>query len=175
LSSNGDLTGVDLLLDIAGVLAVNSAADGHAGAEDFLDGTLEASGVALGAHLLGDLEDLVELDLAVVDNVLGLLAITWGFLEGLEHERSGGGEHGDKALSVLDHDLDVDLDSLPGKSGLLDIFTDLLGGETDGTALGGKGSSSGDLATDDFHINVLLFVRIHRRFRRHVCVFLPIN
>ena len=79
MSSNGDLTGVDLLLDIAGVLAVNSAADGHAGAEDFLDGTLEASGVALGAHLLGDLEDLVELDLAVVDNVLGLLAITWGF------------------------------------------------------------------------------------------------
>ena len=171
-SSNGDLARVNLLLNIAGVLAIDGAADGDAGAEDFLDGSLQVSRVGLGAHLGGDLKNAIELDLTVVDDVLGLLAVTWGFLEGLENEGGSGGEDGNEALSVLDHDLNVDLDTLPGKSGLLDVFSDLFGGETDGTALGGEGSSSGDFATDDFHINVLLFVRINSGFRRHACEFL---
>ena len=175
MSSNSDFARVDLLLHVAGVLAIDGAADGHAGAEDLLHGSLERGGVGLGAHLGSDFKDLVELDLAVVDDVLGLLAVTWGFLEGLKHEGGGSGQHRDEALSVLDHDLNVNLDSFPGESSLLDVFTDLLGRETDGTALGGECSSCGDFATDDFHINVLLFVRINSGFRRHACEFLPIN
>ena len=162
-------------MHITGVLAIDSAADRHASAEDFLHGSLEGRGVRLGAHLGSDFKDLVELDLAVVDDVLGLLAVTWGFLEGLEHERGGSGQDRDEALSVLDHDFNENLDALPLHSSFLDVFTDFLGRETDGTALGGECSSCGDFATDDFHIKVLLFVRINSGFRRHACEFLPIN
>ena len=130
-----DLTVVDLGLDSAGVFAVDGAADGDGGSENLLDGAGEVGSVGLGAHLLGDFNNVIELDLAVVNGVLNLLSVTWWLLKGLQEEGSSGWEHCDEALSVLDHDLNVNLDSFPGLSSLLDVFTDLLWWQTKRTAL----------------------------------------
>ena len=157
------------------MLAIDGAANGDAGAENFLNGALEFGGVALGSHLLGNGDDLVQLEFAVVDDVLDLLAVTWGFLKGLDDEGSGSGQHSDVALAILDHDLNKDLDALPGGSGLLDIFTDLFGWHTDGGALGSESGSSSHLTTDNLHVDILLFVRINGTFGRHFVLFLPIN
>ena len=58
-------------------------------------------------------------------DVLLLLPVTRGLLEGLDDERRGGGNDGDSGLTVLDGQLDRDAETLPVASGLGDIFTDL--------------------------------------------------
>lgn len=173
VGANLNLSGVDLSLDLGGVLTVDGAADGDACSEDLLDGTGKGSRVGLCAHLLGDFNNVIELYLSVVDGVLYLLSISWGFLKGLEHEGCGGGEDGNEASSVLNHNFDVNLDSFPCGGGLLDIFTDLLGGETDGAALGGEGSGSSNLSADNLHPKELLFSGICDDFGWHF-VFIPI-
>lgn len=82
-------------------------------------------------------------------NVLLLLAVTVGLVEGLDDQRGGSGDELDGSLTVLDDQLDGDADSLPFLSGLSDIISDLLGGKTEGTNLGGKSGSSSGLTSDD--------------------------
>ncbi len=79
----GDLdgAGVDVLLDLAGVLAVDGAANRGRGAENLEDGALEVLGEGAGPHDAGDLVDLVKGDVTAVGNVLDLLPVTWGLLE----------------------------------------------------------------------------------------------
>ena len=86
-------------------------------------------------------------------HVLLLLSVAGTLLECLDDKGRGSGEHCDEALSVLDHHFDLDLDSSPVSSGLLNIFTDLLGGHTEGTALGGEGGGTGNFTTDNFHVD----------------------
>ena len=148
-----ELASVDLSSDLLGALAVDCAAEGHACAEHFLDGSLEFDGHALGAQLLGDVSDVSELEVAVVLHVLLLLSVAGSFLEGLDDKGSGSGEHGDGALSVDDHHFDLNLNSAPVSSGLLDVFTHFLGGHTEGSALGGKGGSGGYFTTDHFQVH----------------------
>ena len=169
-----NFTIVDLLLDVLGGLAINSAANGNACAKDFLDSSTELSSVGLGAHFLGDFDDLIHSDFTVVDNVLGLLSVTCGLLECLQDKRASGVEDTDLALLVLDLDLDLNLDTLPLLGGLLDVFTDLLGGHTNGRALGGKGSSGSNFSTDNLHEDVVNRVGVKSSFRGHCILFLPI-
>jgi len=63
-----DLAGasIDLLNNVVGVLAVNSAANGLSSAEDFLDGAGHGAGHGADAHLLSNVVDLVEGDVAIV-------------------------------------------------------------------------------------------------------------
>jgi hypothetical protein len=65
---------VDFGGNVLGRLLVDSAAEGDAGTEDFLDGSLEANGhTSLGlSHGLGELQDGVELEVTGVSDVLGL-------------------------------------------------------------------------------------------------------
>ena len=86
-------------------------------------------------------------------HVLLLLSVSWTFLESLDEKWSGSWQDGDKALSVLDHHFNLDFDSSPVSSCLLDIFTDFLGWHTEGTALGGEGGSTGDFTSNDFEVN----------------------
>ena len=86
-------------------------------------------------------------------HVLLLLSVSGTFLQGLDKEGSSGGQDGDKALSVLDHHFNLDFDSSPVSSSLLDIFTDFLWWHTEGTALGGEGGSTGDFTSNDFEVN----------------------
>ena len=148
-----DFAGVNLGGNLLWALAINSAAKRDAGSEDLLDGSLELDGHALGAELLGDVDNIGELEVSVVLHVLLLLSIARTFLKSLDNKGSGGGEHGDEALSVLDHHFDLDLNSAPVSSGLLNIFTDFLGWHTKGTALGGKSGSTCYFTSDHFEVN----------------------
>ena len=81
---------------------------------------------------LCNLNDLVEFKISIVDSVLLFLLVSLGFVEVLQDEGGSSGHHLDCALSVLDHNFDVNLDSSPVLGCFLDIFTDLLWGQTEG-------------------------------------------
>ena len=148
-----ELAGINIGSDILRALSVDGAAEGDTGSEDFLDGSLELDGHTLGAKLLGNIDNVSKLEVAVVLHVLLLLSVAGTLLESLNDEGSGSGQDGDEALSVLDHHFDLNLNSAPVSSSLLNIFTDLLGGHTEGTALGGEGGSTGDFTSDHFEVN----------------------
>ena len=150
---NIDFTSVHLSGNFLGALSVDCAAEGNAGSEYFLDSSLELYCHALRAELLGNVKNISELEVAVVLHVLLLLSVTRTLLECLDDKGRGSREDSDEALSVLDHHFDLNLNSAPVSSGLLNIFTDLLGGHTERTALGGKSGSGGDFTTDDLHVD----------------------
>lgn len=85
-------------MNLRGVLAINIAADGVARTEDFLHGTFELLCHGLRSHGAGNRDDLVKREIAVVDNILGLLSITGGLLE-LSHDKSrSSGDYGGSGL-----------------------------------------------------------------------------
>ena len=91
----GDLevTIVDGLLQVLRVLTLDGAAQRHAGTEHLLDGSLELLGLGLLTHLASDGEQLVLGQVTAVADVLGLLAVTWGLLKGLDNEGSSSGKN----------------------------------------------------------------------------------
>jgi len=136
------------LLHILGVLAVNGAAGGFRGTENFLDGALKLARAGAGAHDARDFDAVVERDVAGVLHVLHLLAVAGGLLERLDDERGRGGHHGHLRLTVLHGELDGDAKAVPVLLGLLrDVFADLLGGQTERTDLRRERRGSADLAT----------------------------
>lgn len=92
-------------------LAVNLAADRVSSSQNLLDTILQVLGERLVAHGAGNLDDLVNGDGLVVLDVLLLLAVTRGLLEGLDDERRGSGNNGDSSLTVLDGQLDGDTET----------------------------------------------------------------
>eukprot|EP01084_Bolivina_argentea_P223336 377898_1 len=162
-----ELALVDLVLDGHGVLAVDGAADGDGSSEDGQNGSLHALGHGLVGDVLGDLEDLLEANVATVLDVLDLLAVTRGLLEGADQH--GGGTGGDVNLgdAVLDGQAAGDLETLPLLGGLHDVLTNLLGVETEGTDLGGQGGGGGDLTSDGADDDDLLLIGVE--LRGHSC------
>lgn len=148
-------------------LAVDLAADRVSSSQNLLDTTLQVLGEGLVAHGAGNLDDLINGDGLVVLDVLLLLAVTRGLLEGLDDERRGSGDNRDRSLTVLDGQLDGDTETFlsmvsvrqkssflfhsscthPVTGSLGDIFTDLLGGETKRTDLRSKGRRGTNLTT----------------------------
>lgn len=61
-------------------------------------------------------------------DVLLLLAVTDGLLEGLDDEGGSRGDDRDGGLTVLDGELDGDTESLPVASSLGNVLSNLLGG-----------------------------------------------
>jgi hypothetical protein len=159
------------LLDGLGALTINGATDRDACAQHFQNGANEVFGVALVANLLSDVDDVGHLDLAVVEDVLGLLSVSWGFFKSFKNQGWGGWHHSYEAHSVLNHDFDLDFDTFPFKSCFLDVFADFLGWKTDRAALGGKRCCCWNFTSDDLHIEILLFGRICCWFWGHL-VFL---
>lgn len=80
--------------------------------------------------------------------VFNLLAVTRRLLEFLNDEGSSRRNDIDLGDTVLDGQFASNLKSLPILSGLGNIFTDLLGGETERTDLRGEGRSSTNFSTD---------------------------
>ena len=160
------LTSLDGGLEGLRGLTVNSATDGVGSTEAFKNATLEGVGHRLGADVLSNLDNFLEGDVTRVLDVLDLLTVTGGLLEGLDDAGGDGGHKGDGGDTVLDDELAGDLKTLVFLSSLHDIITDLLGVETEGTNLGGEGGSRGHFSTDgaddddDFCVGVEL--------RRHV-------
>lgn len=101
-----NLAVVNGLSDNLGRLAINTAANTVSSAQDFLDGTLQVLGEGLVAHSASNLDDLVEGNGLVVLDVLLLLAITRGLLQGTDDQGRSGGDDRDLSLTVLDGELD---------------------------------------------------------------------
>lgn len=120
-----NLARLDVVGDILGAAAIDLAAGAESSAKDLLDGALQVLGHGLESHGLSDGDDLIEGDALGVLDVLLLLPVTRGLLEGLDDERRGGGDDGNLGLTVLDGQLDRDAEALPVAGGLGDIFTDL--------------------------------------------------
>lgn len=112
------------------------------------------------AHDATNLNDLVKRDGLGVLDVLLLLAVTRGLLQGLDDQGRGRGNDRDGGLTVLDGEADGDTETLPVTGGLGDIFTDLLGGETKRTDLGGKSGRGTDLTSGGTEVNDLLLVGV---------------
>ena len=71
-----------------------------------------------------------------------------------------------RCLSVLDSELDSDLETLPLAGGLGDVLTDFLGREAEGTDLGGQGGGGTDLASDHTELDDLDLIRV--KLGRHL-------
>jgi hypothetical protein len=123
-----EITGLDGLLDVTGGLAIDGATNRVGSAEDLKNRALKLAGHGAAAELLGDRNDGVEGDIAVVEDVLLLLAVALRLLEGANDERSRRGHELDLRLAVLDSQLDGDTEALEGLGGGGDIVGDLLGG-----------------------------------------------
>ena len=150
-----DLLLVDERCDLLGSLSVNGAAERHASSEYLLHCSFEFYSHGLGSELLCDINNVVHLEVAIVLDVLLLLSVSGAFLKSLDDERSSGGQHCNEALSVLNHHFNLNFDSSPVSGGLLDVFTDLLGGHTEGTALGGESGSTGDFSSYHFEVDYI--------------------
>lgn len=101
-----DLTLLDLVRDVLGALAINLTSYGESSSQNLFDGTLEVLGHRLVTHDSCNLNDLVQWDGLGVLDVLLLLAVAWGLLEGLDDERRGRWDDGDGGLTVLDGETD---------------------------------------------------------------------
>ena len=123
-----DLAVVDSVGGDVGGLAVDTGTDALGSAEDLLDGAAELLSETLGAHLAGDLDDLGKRDVAVVLDVLLLLLVPRGLLEGSNNQCAGGRNDRDLGLAVLDGELHSHSNALELLGGLGNVFTDLLGG-----------------------------------------------
>ena len=129
LGGDLDVTRVDRLDDVVGGATVDGAADRLGRAEDLLDAAGERSreGLLGVAHGAGNVDDGVEFNVARVLDVLLLLAVADGLLEGADDERRSGRDDRDGGLTVLDRELDRDAEALPVAGRLGDVLTDLLG------------------------------------------------
>ena len=76
------------------------------------------------------------------------------------------------SLSVLDSELDCDLQTFPVSGGLHDVLSNLLGGQTKGTNLGGQGGCGSHLSSDYAELDDLDFIGI--KLGRHT-VWLRLN
>lgn len=107
-----DLASIDLILNDLGALSVDLAADREGSTQDLLDGAGQSLGERLESHGPGNVDDLLKRDRLAVLDVLLLLAVTWGLLQGTDDEGGGGGDDGDGGLTVLDGELDRDTEAL---------------------------------------------------------------
>lgn len=103
---------MDVVRDALGAAAVDLATGGESSAEDLEDGALKSLGHGLVAHGAGNVDDLVKRDGLGVLDVLLLLAVTRGLLEGLDDQGRGGGNDRDGGLTVLDGQADGDAETL---------------------------------------------------------------
>jgi hypothetical protein len=81
----------------------------------------------------------------MIRTVLLLLAVTRGLLKSSDDQGRGRGNNRDLSLTVLDGQLNSDTETLPVSSALGNVFSDLLGGETERTNLGGESTGSTNL------------------------------
>jgi hypothetical protein len=168
LRGDVDVTGVDGLNDSLGRLAINLAANTVGGSENLLDGTREVLGERLVSHGAGDLNDLVKGDRLVVLDVLLLLAITGRLLEGLDDQGGSSGDNRHSSLTVLDGELDSYAQAFPVTGSLGNVFSDLLGRETQRTNLGSKSRGGTDLTTSGAEVDHLNLIGVE--LGRHCAV-----
>ena len=116
-----NLAALDVVRDVLRTSAIYLAANTESRPQNLLHGPLQGLGEGLEPHSPGDLDDVVEgYALAVLD-VLLLLPVARGLLQGLDDEGGGGRDDRDGGLTVLDRELDGDTETFlsGGKKKLL--------------------------------------------------------
>jgi hypothetical protein len=169
-----NLASLDVVRDILGAAAIDLAADGESSTEDLEDNTLERLGHGAVLHLAGDLNNVIEGDGLGVLDVLLLLAVTRRLLEGLDDQGRGGGNDRDSSLTVLDGELDSHTETLPVTSVLGNVFTDLLGRQTQRTDLGGERRLGADLTTSHTQVNDLHLIGVELGSYRKIEILVAI-
>ena len=101
-----NLAGLDVVADILGAATVNTETDRESSTQDLKDGTLQLLGQTAVAHGTGDLDNVIEGNGLGVLDVLLLLTVTRGLLEGLDDQGGSGGHNRDSSLTVLDGETD---------------------------------------------------------------------
>ena len=174
---------IDLVNDVVGSLAVNSAADRLGCPQDLLDDPTELPSHGPGSHHTGSLVDVIDGDVATVLDVLHLLPVPGRLLQGLDDQGGSGGNYGDcglelraellflslspsSHLSVLNLQLDSHLQAFPLSGVLGNVVTDLLGRQTQGTDLRGQGGCGSNLATHGSEVDVLHLIGV--KLGRHL-------
>ena len=162
-----ELAELDLLDEGVWWDVLDGAADGLGGAEDLADGSRGGAGHRARAELLGDGEDVVVGDVAAVRDVLHLLAVARGLLEGADDEGGRARHDLDLGLPVLDEEVARDLQALPVLGGLLDVVADLLRGQTEGAELGAEGTGADWLTADaaDDELVLCVWVELWRHWK----------
>merc|ERR1719408_70857 len=122
-----ELTFVNGCLNVSWLHSVNCAAHCIASTKDLLDCAFELLGQALVAHLSRNIEDDILGKVAAVSNVLCLLTVTLGLLQLLDDQTRCVWLDVNLCSAVLDGEPHRYTDSLPGRSALHNIITDLLG------------------------------------------------
>jgi hypothetical protein len=107
-------------------------------AQDLFHGALQILGQTLVPHRPGNVDDLIKRDRLGVLDVLFFLTVAGWLLQRLDHERRGRGDDRDGGLTVLDREAHGHAQPFPVSCGLGDVFSDLFGGETERTDLGGE-------------------------------------
>ena len=97
-----NLAALDVVADGLGAPAVNLAAGRESSAQNLLHRALQILRHRLVPHGARNVDDLIERDGLGVLDVLLLLAVSRGLLEGLDDERGGRGDDRDGGLTVLD-------------------------------------------------------------------------
>ncbi|CAH0364561.1 unnamed protein product, partial [Pelagomonas calceolata] len=157
---------LDLLHDVHGRLAVDRAADREGRPQHLEDRALELAGHRAGPHRPRDLNHLVQRDVAVVLDVLLLLAVADGLVERLDDQGRGRGDHLDRRLAVDDRQLHGHVHALPVHRRLLDVLADLFGGEAEGADLRRERRGRADFTADGTHDDI--FRGFIRRRGAHV-------
>ena len=76
-----NVTAVDAVNDVMGLLSVDGASHGLGRAQDLLHDAAKVLGHGPGSHDSGGIDDVVHGDVAVVLDILHLLTVTWGLLK----------------------------------------------------------------------------------------------
>lgn len=87
-------------------LAIDLASHTVSSTQDLLNSARQLLGERLVAHGASNLDNLVEADRLVVLDVLLLLAVARGLLQGLDNEGRGSRDDRNSGLTVLDGELD---------------------------------------------------------------------
>lgn len=125
---NSEFSRLDLSANVAGRGSLDGAAHGGAGTEDLAHSPSQILGKRAVTNLTGNLNNLIESQVAVMLDVLLLLAITGGLLEGLDDVAGRAGLDLEGGHTVSDGQLDTDTEAFVVLGLLGNVFLDLLGG-----------------------------------------------
>lgn len=107
-----NLASLDVIRDVLGRATINLAPDRESGTEDLKNNTLQLLSKGALAHGARNVDDVIEGDGLGVLDVLLLLAVTRRLLKSTDDQGRGRRNNRDLSLTVLDGELDSDLEAL---------------------------------------------------------------
>jgi len=176
--SHLDLTVINCLGDFLWAFSVDSTSKRNACSQDFFAGSIKVYGhwFFSFSHCFSNFKDIVEFKVSIILHGLSLLSISTCFLQCLDDKGSWWRNDSDCAISVQDLDLNLNFDSFPLGSSLLNIFSYFFWRKTEWTTLWSESCSTCYLTTNNFHVhwkkNILEFTGLKQYFIIFILVYL---